>query len=137
MRFDRRDAKGSQRDAVERIDLYDRYVNRTIDAVRQQLAQRVLDRALWAEIRQEFAERIRTLPDAEFSKTFFSSVTRRLFGTVGVAPGIEFVATDLDPLGGITSSVETNTYVNYGSVPLLIEDLLGDVRFRSPWKDLD
>jgi len=137
VRFDRRDAKGSQRDAVERIDLYDRYVNRTIEALRQQLAESVLDRALWAAIRRDFAECISALPDAEFSKTFFSSITRRLFGTVGVAPEIEFVATDLDPLGGITSAVETNTYVNYGSVPLLIEDLLGDVRFRSPWKDLD
>jgi len=137
VRFDRRDTKGSHRDALERIDLYDRYVTRTIEAVRQQLAAGILDRDLWAAIRNDFAELIRTLPDAEFSKTFFSSITRRLFGTVGVAPEIEFVATDLDPLGGITSAVETNTYVNYGSIPLLIEDLLGDVRFRSPWKDLD
>ena len=31
----------------------------------------------------------------------------------------------------------TNTYVNHGSLSLLFEDLLGDVRFRSPWRDLD
>ena len=56
---------------------------------------------------------------------------------MGVAPEIEFVATDLDPLANITASVQTNVYTNHGSLPLLFEDVLGDVRFRSPWKDLD
>ena len=78
-----------------------------------------------------------SLPDPEFTKTFFSSISRRLFGTVGVAPDLEFVATDLDPLANIHSALGTHTYVNHGSLSLLFEDLLGDVRFRSPWRDLD
>ena len=36
--------------------------------------------------------------DPEFLKTFFSSITRRLFGTAGVDPDVEFFALDLDPL---------------------------------------
>ena len=137
LRFDSRDWKGSQRDAVERIELYDRFVNRTIAEQRAALGAAAQDREAWRRIRAEFAARITDLPDPEFTKTFFSSVTRRLFGTVGVAPDIEFVATDLDPLAAVRTSVGTNTYVNHGSLPLLFEDLLGDVRFRSPWRDLD
>ncbi|HEV2228733.1 MAG TPA: bifunctional isocitrate dehydrogenase kinase/phosphatase [Steroidobacteraceae bacterium] len=137
LRFDNRDWKGSQRDAVERIELYDRFVNQTVAELREALAGQALERELWRRIRAEFAALITGLPDPEFTKTFFSSVTRRLFGTVGVAPDIEFVATDLDPLAAVHSSVGTNTYVNHGSLPLLFEDLLGDVRFRSPWRDLD
>jgi isocitrate dehydrogenase kinase/phosphatase len=137
LRFDSRDWKGSQRDHVERIELYDRFVKQTIDELREALGSTALERERWRQIRGEFAALIADLPDPEFTKTFFSSVTRRLFGTVGVAPDIEFVATDLDPLSGIRSSVGTNTYVNHGSLPLLFEDLLGDVRFRSPWHDLD
>jgi isocitrate dehydrogenase kinase/phosphatase len=137
LRFDSRDWKGSQRDHVERIELYDRFVKQTIDELREALGSTALERERWRQIRGEFAALITDLPDPEFTKTFFSSVTRRLFGTVGVAPDIEFVATDLDPLSGIHSSVGTNTYVNHGSLPLLFEDLLGDVRFRSPWRDLD
>jgi isocitrate dehydrogenase kinase/phosphatase len=137
LRFDARDSKGSQRDHVERIDLYDKFVNRTVTELRERLGERALDRDLWARIRDDFPEEIAFLPDPEFAKTFFSSTTRRLFGTVGVAPEIEFVATDLDPLAGITTAVGYNTYVNHGSLPLLFEDVLGDVRFRSPWKDLD
>ncbi len=137
IRFDNRDWKGGQRDSVERIDLYDRFVNQMVSEMRAVLGEHALDRALWRRIRQEFANEIEVLPDIEFTKTYFSSISRRLFGTVGVAPDIEFVATDLDPLARIHSAVGTNTYINHGSLPLLFEDLLGDVRFRSPWKDLD
>ena len=136
-RFDGCDWKGSQRDAVERIELYDRSVNRTIAELRLHLGEKALDRGLWVRIRNHFAEQIEGVPDNEFTKTFFSSITRRLFGTVGIAEDIEFVATDLDPLASITSAVETNVYLNRGSVPLLVEDLLGDLPFRSPWRDFD
>ena len=137
LRFDNRDWKGSQQDIVERIELYDLFVDHTVAEIRDLLGERAQERALWHEIRADFAARVARLPDAEFTKTYFSSVSRRLFGTIGVAPDIEFVATDLDPLANATSTVVTNTYINHGSLPLLIEDLLGDVRFRTPWKDLD
>jgi isocitrate dehydrogenase kinase/phosphatase len=137
VRFDTCDWKGSQRDAVERIELYDRFVASTVAKLKALLGSQAEDRELWTRIRADFAERIEGLPDAEFTKTFFSSISRRLFGTVGVAPDIEFVATDLDPLARVTSTVTTNIYVNHGSLALLFEDLLGDVRFRSSWKDLD
>jgi len=137
VRFDTRDYKASQRDAVERIELYDRFVNRTVGELRTRLGERALDRELWERIKEAFPAEIAALPDPEFAKTFFSSTTRRLFGTIGVAPEIEFVATDLDPLASITSAVGANTYPNHGSLPLLFEDVLGDVRFRSRWRDLD
>jgi len=137
LRFDARDWKGSQRDAVERIELYDRCVNQSVAELSVALAAQAADRELWRQIRAEFAAQIGSLPDPEFTKTFFSSISRRLFGTVGVAPDIEFVATELDPLAAVHSTVSVNTYLNHGSLPLLFEDLLGDVRFRSPWRDLD
>jgi len=137
VRFDARDWKGGQRDAVERIELYDRFVARTVAELRAMLGEEAQDRGLWTQTRAEFAALVAGLPDTEFTKTFFSSISRRLFGTVGVDPDIEFVATDLDPLAHVTSTVTTNTYLNHGSLALLFEGLLGDVRFRSTWKDLD
>jgi isocitrate dehydrogenase kinase/phosphatase len=136
-RFDARDSKGSQRDAVERIELYDHLVSQTIAQLRLKLGEQARDRTLWADTRNEFLALIDGLPDAEFTKTFFSSITRRLYGTIGVAPEIEFVATDLDPLGKVNSTVGTNTYINHGSLLLLFEDVLGDVRFHSAWRDFD
>jgi isocitrate dehydrogenase kinase/phosphatase len=136
-RFESRDWRGSQKDAVERIELYDRFVDIAVTGLRQRLGERARDHALWREIRRLFPDLIEPLPDREFVKTFFSSITRRLFGTVGVATDLEFVALDLDPLASITAPVVTNRYVNRGALALLFEQALTDFRFHSPWRDFD
>ncbi len=136
-RFDARDWHGGQRDAVERIELYDRYIDSTVAACHLRLGSRALDADLWRRIRGEFALLIEGVPDNAFLKTFFSSITRRLFGTVGVEPDREFVAADLDPLASVAGEINTVTYPNRGSLLLLFEDLLGDLRFGSVWRDFD
>jgi isocitrate dehydrogenase kinase/phosphatase len=116
-RFETLDWKGSQRDAVERIDLYDRWVDVAIAELRVTLGERALERDLWIGIRRDFAALIDGLPDNEFTKTFFSSITRRLFGTVGVAPEIEFVATELDPLARSRDGIATRRYRTAATSP--------------------
>ena len=136
-RFEDRDWRGSQKDAVERINLYNRYVDGTVEVMRHRLGEDVRERAIWSAIKRRFAEIIDPLPDNEFTKTFFSSVTRRTFGTVGVDAAVEFIALDLDPLASVHSHVETKQYANRGSPDLLIEELLADFRFRTPYRDFD
>jgi isocitrate dehydrogenase kinase/phosphatase len=136
-RFEDRDWRGSQRDAVERIDLYSRYVAGAVDLMRHELGDDVHERAVWSSIKHRFAEIIDPLPDSEFPKTFFSSVTRTTFATVGVDPAVEFVALDMDPLGNVSTHVETKVYANRGSVDLLVEELLADFRFHTPYRDFD
>ena len=136
-RFEARDWHGSQRDAVERIDLYRRYVNNAVELMQQRLGDEVHERAVWSSIKRRFAEIIDPLPDNEFPKTFFSSVTRTTFDTTGVDPAVEFFALELDPLSNVTTHVETKVYVNRGSIELLVEELLADFRFRTPYRDFD
>jgi isocitrate dehydrogenase kinase/phosphatase len=136
-RFEERDLRGSQRDAVERIDLYSKYVDGSVELMRHKLGDEVHERAIWSSIKRRFDEMIDPLPDSEFPKTFFSSITRQTFGTVGVDAAVEFVALDLDPLANVTTHVETKLYVNRGSIELLIEELLADFRFRTPYRDFD
>jgi isocitrate dehydrogenase kinase/phosphatase len=137
LRFDGQDWRGSQRDAVERIDLYERCIDASVAAVREKLGGAAFDRDLWHAIRDDFAQQVEALPDREFTKTFFSSLTRKLFGTVGVDADIEFVATELDPLASIGTEVVTTVYQNRGNLGLLIENLLGDLPFRSTWRDFE
>jgi isocitrate dehydrogenase kinase/phosphatase len=136
-RFESRDLTGSHADVVERLELYATMVNRTVAEMRSRLGESALDTRLWAGIKRAYAERIEALADPEFLKTFFSSITRRLFGTVGVDPEIEFFALDVDPLRGAGSTVVTHRYFNRGSLALLFEDLLTDYRFRTPWRDFE
>ena len=46
-------------------------------------------------MRALYSERIDDFPDVELAETFFNSVTRRLFVTVGVDERIEFVDLDI------------------------------------------
>lgn len=136
-RFESRDWRASQRDAVERIELYDRYVNRAVAQMRERLGDYSTERALWSSVKRRFTEMIARLPDAEFDKTFFNSITRRTFATIGVDPAVEFVALDLDPIAGLTGRADTNVYVNRGSLEWLFEEMLADFRFRTPYVDFD
>lgn len=137
VRFEARDWRASQRDAVERIELYNRCVNRAVTHMLERLGEDVSERALWSSIKRRFTELIDELTDLEFDKTFFNSVTRRTFGTIGVDAAVEFVALDLDPIGSITAPIETNVYSNRGSLELLFEEVLADFRFRTPYLDFD
>ncbi|MBU3672102.1 MAG: bifunctional isocitrate dehydrogenase kinase/phosphatase, partial [Sinobacteraceae bacterium] len=136
-RFEARDWQGSQQDAVERIDLYDKSVNRLVEALRGHLGERAQDRTLWHGIRNRFHSRTAGLPDAAFARTFFSSVSRRLLGTVGVAPELEFTGDDLDPLEGAGANPEIIEYGFRGDLHLLLEDLLGNLELRCPWINFD
>ncbi len=136
-RFENRDWRGIQADVVGRLDLYSRLVDATAADLRRDLGDRALDTSLWGGIKAAYSGQIGSLPDAEFHKTFFSSITRRLFGTEGVDADIEYFALDVDPLRGITSHVETHSYENRGSLELLFEQLLTDFRFRTPWRDFE
>ncbi|MGH6884568.1 MAG: isocitrate dehydrogenase kinase/phosphatase AceK regulatory subunit, partial [Geminicoccales bacterium] len=136
-RFESRDWSGSQADVVERLELYATAVNVTVADMRRRLGGSALDTRLWAEIKADYERRIEALADPEFLKTFFSSITRRLFDTVGVNPAVEFFALELDPLRGASTAAVTKRYVNRGSLDLLFEELLTDYRFRTPWRDFE
>jgi len=108
--FERRSWKQAQIDTVWRMDLYDECVVDTLGRLQVLLDDRMRSRALWARIRDAYAERIEPLLDRELTKTFFNSVSRRFFGTSGVDAAIEFVALETDPLAGIRTSVARDAY---------------------------
>jgi isocitrate dehydrogenase kinase/phosphatase len=112
-------------------------VGEAVAELRALLGDSARDPELWARIKAVYARRIESLADPEFLKTFFSSITRRLFDTVGVNAGVEFFALELDPLRGSDAARVTKRYVNRGSLDLLFEELLSDYRFRTPWRDFE
>ena len=65
--------------------------------VRDILQDAVMERTLWAAMRARHALGARGRPDAELAQTFFNSVTRRVFSTVGVDAAIEYLAPSPGP----------------------------------------
>lgn len=99
-----------QKDARNRIGLYDDCVAETIGRLEGALAERLLSRSLWLDIHRGYAEAIDDRIDAELYKTFFNTVNRRLFKTRGVDSGVEFVALDIEPTAHITRPVDRRIY---------------------------
>jgi isocitrate dehydrogenase kinase/phosphatase len=135
-RFETRDWAGAREDAVERIDLYERYVQHMVGWLKEQLGDRQTERDLWILIKEDFSNEIRYYLDLEFTKTYFSSITRRIFATVGVDPDVEFVALDMEPIAGIRQPIALNVYENRGSLWQACKQLLEDFAFDVPWADL-
>lgn len=90
-RFERRDWSGAQADATERLTLYKAHVDAAVTDVQDILEDGIMDRTVWAAMKSGHANRPAGRPDAELAETFFNSVTRRVFSTVGVDPSIEYL----------------------------------------------
>jgi isocitrate dehydrogenase kinase/phosphatase len=91
-RFESRDWSGAQADATARLELYKAHVDAAVADVHDILDDAVMERTVWAAMKSDHASREAHRLDAELAETFFNSVTRRVFSTVGVDSAIEYVA---------------------------------------------
>ena len=91
-RFEARDWRGGQQDSVERLDLYKQTIDMTLAILRAILQDRAQDHTVWRAMKRRYTDLIARRDDIELAETFFNSVTRRIFTTVGVDPDVEFVA---------------------------------------------
>ena len=89
-RFAARDWAGGQADAAERLALYRRHVDRVLAELPPLLGVHLAETEAWSEMRALHRAWSSGRSDGELAETFFNSVTRRVFGTVGVNPAVEF-----------------------------------------------
>ncbi len=95
-RFSACDWPGGYADAVERLELYKKIVNQTVTGIQQLLDGRVKEPTLWTDMKAVYALQMTCCGDFELAETFFNSITRRIFSTVGVNPKVEFIDSDFD-----------------------------------------
>ena len=102
--------------------------------IRAQSRFRALD---WVGLKAAYARLVNARSDRELAETFFNSVTRRIFATVGVDPEIEFVETN----GDLSSAgAQTNGYRSYPggkSTTSLIRQILADYPLADGFGNLD
>src|SRR5206468_3792435 len=108
-RFERRDWLGAQADATARLALYRIHLDSAVADVRDILQDAVMERTLWASMKSLHARGCAERPDAELEQTFFNSVTRRVFSTVGVDDAIEY----LEPTPAAGESTAPPLYDSY------------------------
>jgi isocitrate dehydrogenase kinase/phosphatase len=127
-RFEQRDWSGAQADATERLKLYKAHVDGAVADVRDILADAVMERTLWAAMKSDHASRVAPRRDSELAATFFNSVTRRVFSTVGVDPAIEY----LEPTASRDSGEDHAIYNTYTAAQIG-RSLIRRILLSYPW----
>src|SRR5262249_44142129 len=97
-RFQRREWREGPADAGERLTLYPGPVKPLLTPLPDLLGADAQSREPWQQMKRRYAAVTADRPDPEIAWTFFSSVSRRVFSTIGVSSGIEFVGDDFDHL---------------------------------------
>jgi isocitrate dehydrogenase kinase/phosphatase len=128
------DWQGAQLDAVARIELYEQRVARCVASIASQLRSARTEVALWTDIKRTYEIIVARRPDSDFYRTFFNSVTRDLFGTVGVNPEVEFCATNV---GRASGAVPIRVYRVGGSLPTAVREILTDLPFGAAIAETD
>jgi isocitrate dehydrogenase kinase/phosphatase len=135
-RFARRDWAGATADASDRLDLYGRVIDGAERVVRHTLGARVADRLVWASCKAVYSGLIAGRRDWELAETFFNSVTRRVFTTVGVNDDVEFVDSDFEPPRMDPDSLLFDAYEGAGDAVGLVRTVLEHGWFDAPYEDL-
>ena len=137
MRFKNRDWQGVRADAVLRLDLYKDTVNRIEIDIRRLLADHLQEKSVWAAIKAAYSGMLVQNDDWELAETFFNSITRRVFATVGVDTEIEFVNTDFDTPPTTTHSKIYKTFKCKGAIAALICMILSDSPLMADFQNIE
>jgi isocitrate dehydrogenase kinase/phosphatase len=137
LRFEEQDWLGMQSDAVERLRLYTIVVDRVMESISHLLGRRADDPLVWVAVKAVYSGLISDRQDWELAETFYNSVTRRVFGTVGVAEHIEFVDSDFDTPPSPSHDPVYLTFDRRDSTTLLVADILGAFGHSVPYARLE
>ncbi len=124
-----------QADAAERINVYSVTVRDVVAHVRGLLGERDEDRLVWASVKAVYSGLIEERRDWELAETFFNSITRRIFTTVGVDNRIEFVNTDFDSPPAPPHNDVFHSVTGHDDAVSLVADLLRLPEFATPFRD--
>jgi isocitrate dehydrogenase kinase/phosphatase len=135
-RFQNQNWQGMKDDAEERLDLYKSMVDEIVAEIRRMLGGRFDDESIWIDIKNTYSNLSNALDVWELAETFFNSVTRKIFATVGVDPQIEFVDTCTRKPPIRVSRLPYRTYAGDRPTPILIEAILRDYPHEVAYEDI-
>jgi len=135
LRFKNRDWLSMQRDAAERLSLYKEVVDHIERRIKYLLGGRAQNKQVWERVKTIYSAMITGNHDWELAETFFNSITRRIFATVGVDRKIEFVNTDFDTPPNHFAGAVFHTYAGPEAAADLILQILTDYPLMAPFQN--
>lgn len=136
-RFEERDWHGGHADAAERLALYRDRVEGALPLVRDSLQECATDVPTWQIVKWMYAALIAERDDCEIAESFYNSIARRIFSTVGVNELVEYVFPDADPGKWPGEETDFRRFEPHDGLSAMIRQLLEGLAFRAPWRDLE
>lgn len=133
IRFEQRQWREGQHDSVERLALYQRSMAGVVRELQELVGTPHVARPQWSGLKAAFQAEVAPRGDLELALTFFSSVGRRFFDTVGVDPGIEFLDAPVRP---VSVDRVVRRFIRADSTVALLTDALNAYRFSIDYEDL-
>jgi isocitrate dehydrogenase kinase/phosphatase len=133
--FEDRDWHGVQCASVDRLALYTLVVGQAVEALRALLGPGLRDHDAWRALKTAFFERVAGRRDLLLAETFFNSITRRIFTTVGIDPEIEFASTGAPGREPATPGRVTDTFRRSGTLRDLARAILDHYSFGCGYED--
>jgi isocitrate dehydrogenase kinase/phosphatase len=135
--FQKADWVAGREDAALRLKLYRMLNSATIDVLYEVLRQRMGDRETWHRVRGDYRVLIEEEPNWQLAETWFNSVTRKVFHTVGVDKDVEFLEREfVRPTAGEEFLSLVIMHVDDDLVSI-VQLLLETVDFETPFEDFD
>lgn len=138
--FEERDWLGIRRLTVERMHLQSDHVRQALEQVRSLLGKAGVAadaRDTWHALKDAFSRAVLGRDDVELAKTFFNSLTRKVFSHVGVDPAIDYQDEDIPlPYAG-WEMASARMYAVHEVDAAVVRRVLADARFGVPFRDLD
>lgn len=136
-RFEQRDWVGAQADALERLDLYSLVVRQVVAELRATWGDALMDKNTWARMKHTYADLMMGRADIEVAETFFNSITRRIFTTVGVDPNIEFVESDFEVPSLEADAPVFTSFLRQDTTATVIRAVLQSFGFKTPYQNVE
>lgn len=136
-RFEKREWKEGLEDAVERLNLYNKVLDRISPQIRKILGKKSFNRSFWIRIKNEYSKLISGKPTEDIAETFFNSVTRKILKTVGIDRDVEFFYLAPKPQLRSLSPKYLKVYSQERDTKDLIKKIIDDHEFDTKYDNLE
>lgn len=130
--FESRDWHAINTTIKNRLASYHRFLDNTVAAIRSNAGDGPYD---WLSWKAQYLTLLRSVPDPELAETFFNSVHRDMMGDAPVRDTEMFVRSRQPSWPTPSRTPISKRYQPAGDVVGMLEQILDDLPFESPWED--
>ncbi len=136
-RFEYREWKEIRKNSAESLLLYDDIVGNLADKIEQKIPDAANKKAFWIQIKTSYAELLRNYCNANIAETFFNSLSRKIFKTIGINRELEFFHLISKMEEDVCGPNIYRTYHDSVSIKTLVKKIISDQNFKTGFEDLN